>query len=796
MRLEVIDVESTGSTSTAWVGGEKPFVSSRDDDEGLMVPLREGSGKISIVGKWSDVMGIAMTGNDRWRVVVKKDDVVVWLGWLKAESLSQDWQSQDGEIVLNCVDDIGVLEAWNLAQKNWSRTDVEGKTWSYDREGMEMVQVAWVLSEVFGRCEKVVDGSDDDLKFVFPRNYNSAFWELGNYVSRALWFEQSEVEEDDENTWPRSPKDCKEVLQDICESFGWTCQQVGNVIYFMDVKGKVSVSGSEVNTMCKTLSYEELFNYNLISDLTGTGRTTGALGGSMGEHELSLLTGKNRICVSAKITNPGELIDDVGELFSVYEDNGTKTLSSNGKIKLRAYTYKRKERETRVDVYQYAIYYSGDTGNAYFAVGEKSAYPLGDVDGNVDIAATDRSAWFGVEYSEVSHGNQVQRSGYVLAAWVKADRYDSSDETKVNYAYTKGLAVVVSYPTWWVGGDTMNYVCACIPTDEQRKKNPILEVRCGLIDYVGGAIELQMSAQSIDANDSIVFCANDIVYNQGQSVVYTDGQRVSGQGKITGAFYIRVKIGNYCWVESEEMSGDNGDGSGGMWKYYSDAQILAGEGCWALEWSDDKKSLKTNKTLRMACESGGGLVMPLDGAMSGELVVEIMMPGLELPSDVGRMAACSWGEFLLTGMSVKYLAHDEAGSESGRTEWLYCRYTNKWADNLEEVSCKLHSLRGDVYSLGQMYVATSSGKTAVEEAKTLKGTTVRPERWLLERLYDLYSVRRVEAKVKVKRSAELTPGSWWVDANGDRWCVMTESETDWEDGSAVYMMVKVEDKSY
>ena len=120
LSLFVYDIETESSDVVTMEPGDVPLVVEQTDRDEMMKPLRYTTARISVISSFQDL--IELTGDNRYRVVVKRGNDVVWQGWLTSDVLDQPFQTAEDEISYNAVDDLGHMSAVNLTDTATSLT--------------------------------------------------------------------------------------------------------------------------------------------------------------------------------------------------------------------------------------------------------------------------------------------------------------------------------------------------------------------------------------------------------------------------------------------------------------------------------------------------------------------------------------------------------------------------------------------------------------------------------------------------------------------------------------------------
>lgn len=453
-RVDIVDLETVSPVVKTLEPGQNPFVSKMADDDDPLKPLRSGSGTISVVANFEVMKLFDMTSGHRYRVVVYRSEAVVWQGWLKGESLSQDYESAKSEFSLGCVDDIEALGCWDMTQKDET---ING----FPFVGDMGLQFIWrILAECFAHVSGT--GGTPPLTFEFPTDGSVELWQLRALVSRGLFFESVTFDNDEDEEEKKRLYDsmtCKEALEIVCTSFGWSCQAMGSRIIFSTPR----VSGDYYVTSMESLYKGGLEGYRYaIGEVAPT---------SMGDHEVSQYPGAHKINVRAELKKNTDLLPSLEDAMEFVKDEGTVTRE----LTVRAITYKSNSGKVVLQGYKMTT--------------TKEAPKLAT---DYDIAKAEYGAsdYFTVREPDVV--NNYQKVGCMIVGLTKEDSY-TPDDTKKNYEFKTGLGFNIFYPIYrTASGDT-----PMTPSKAVRGGLPMVTLRGEQVALSGGALVLNANIGSM-----------------------------------------------------------------------------------------------------------------------------------------------------------------------------------------------------------------------------------------------------------------------------------------------------------
>lgn len=453
-RVDIVDLETVSPVVKTLEPGQNPFVSKMADDDDPLKPLRSGSGTISVVANFEVMKLFDMTSGHRYRVVVYRSEAVVWQGWLKGESLSQDYESAKSEFSLGCVDDIEALGCWDMTQKDET---ING----FPFVGDMGLQFIWrILAECFAHVSGT--GGTPPLTFEFPTDGSVELWQLRALVSRGLFFDSVTFDNDEDEEEKKRLYDsmtCKEALEIVCTSFGWSCQAMGSRIIFSTPR----VSGDYFVTSMESLYKGGLEGYRYaIGEVAPT---------SMGDHEVSQYPGVHKINVRAELKKNTDLLPSLEDAMEFVKDEGTVTRE----LTVRAITYKSNSGKVVLQGYKMTT---------------TKEDPKLATDYDIAKAEYGASDYFTVREPDVV--NNYQKVGCMIVGLTKEDSY-TPDDAKKNYEFKTGLGFNIFYPIYRTASGDIPMT----PSKAVRGGLPMVTLRGEQVALSGGALVLNANIGSM-----------------------------------------------------------------------------------------------------------------------------------------------------------------------------------------------------------------------------------------------------------------------------------------------------------
>lgn len=280
----MIEIELDGYTGivTELTPSDPPFTVEIDDNDFLYAPSRFSTSTIRIVGN-DYLQSLFSTAYQQYRVTFKRDNVVLWCGFIKPEVYTQDYEADKFELEIECMSAMSTLEYIR-----------------YQSEQRNFVSL-WSLTQ------KCVQSANGQYSAVYlPHVYASSVEQYNageNVLEKMTISDQDFFDEDDE------AMTLKEILEEICKLLNWTCCDWRGELYFIDIdhQGQYYKYDGRLTTK--------------ISEVSGNSINVQAVGFAGSGHTLDMLPGYNKAtvrvsnyCVSGGLVD--ERFDDLKKLAS------------------------------------------------------------------------------------------------------------------------------------------------------------------------------------------------------------------------------------------------------------------------------------------------------------------------------------------------------------------------------------------------------------------------------------------------------------------------------------------------
>jgi hypothetical protein len=260
--------------------GESPFSVEIDDEEFLYTPTRFSTATIRIVGN-DYLQSLYSTKYQQYRVIFRREGVIIWTGFVKPELYTQDYTSTKFVLEIQCISAMSTLEyiSYKKAEDNYSFVSL------------------WYLLK---RCVTESRGiySAVYVPHVYAKNVED-YQKLANVLESMTVSEQNFFDEDDK------AMNLKEVIEEICKFLNWTCVDWLGELYFVDIdhNGKY----------CKYTP-----DFSSFSMESGNNLSVQEIQFSGSDHTLDLLGGYNKASVRTSNYNVGDIFptEDYSKLKS------------------------------------------------------------------------------------------------------------------------------------------------------------------------------------------------------------------------------------------------------------------------------------------------------------------------------------------------------------------------------------------------------------------------------------------------------------------------------------------------
>ena len=196
---------------------ESPFTVSTSHSDDVFAAIKSGSGKISIVGNYTDAEDFYAESTLDKAVIFHVDGELEWAGYLKCEALSQPYINGAYKMDFNVVDNLNVLA---------------GVFPSNDIDDLGLISIPQLLLQINAKLPKTKYQS-----FVFPADaVDSLFYATFYMQAYASYDYESEQ---------RNMQSYGEILRDICEMWGLSVEGRKGCLYFkkVDVVNTQTASG-------------------------------------------------------------------------------------------------------------------------------------------------------------------------------------------------------------------------------------------------------------------------------------------------------------------------------------------------------------------------------------------------------------------------------------------------------------------------------------------------------------------------------------------------------------------------
>lgn len=335
-------------------------------------------------------------------------------------------------------------------------------------------------------------------------------------------------------------------------------------------------------------------------------------------------------------------------------------------------------------------------------------------------------------------------SGAMYVGVAKVDSYMPSDE-KIDYDLKLGFFFNCPYP----GYSSSQYGWIhFIPQNDEAAPYPLVTMRGGIVAFDSGCLVLSAD-----------------IANWYYDYIYPSWSIKSVP--------VSIRVGSKYWDSTTES-----------W-------VAKKTVCYISVSKNEGAAIDNIKTLEMPYSGANGYIMPINTFLSGYVELSIYNAAAYKESETGQ-GTPRYGIFTtyaIYNLSLKYQNTDTESYLDAPNHYNYTRYIDGWEDNSEIATVEIHSSRDNQTSFGQLLVNDGGVYTPLEQVNGK-----RPEEWLLGKMAGFFGRSRKMIKVEAKTDMTIKPGDVYTDADGGKWSVLGDVETDWLKGKSTYYMVDLADE--
>lgn len=291
MSVNIYDDTYSGTPLTLW-GAAVPFQTREEKSDDVLKPTRLSTGYIRIMtGQTQDgadfdaSLLFPPTPMARPVTLTKADGTLIWQGFIRQESFTQDWLPDPEELELPICSALSMLGGIQITEAALSSYLSNGRARFKDLLYLALQQLPSPVSYYYVYYPQDVSQSG---------TFDQTFLTMGLQIRN--WFEYEDENFIDMSSIRFDGATWLSLLSDVAEAFGYTLTESGSDILFVSRRvttyAKVAVSDL-------TLSYTSLTytNYNAYS------RTIGASSIYDNKGKVSLLQSARRAVVEAEINS-------------------------------------------------------------------------------------------------------------------------------------------------------------------------------------------------------------------------------------------------------------------------------------------------------------------------------------------------------------------------------------------------------------------------------------------------------------------------------------------------------------
>jgi hypothetical protein len=716
------------------VGGEEPLTTSLADDDFMYTPLRFSTGKLNIVGG-DEIQKLFATGYQEYRVTVRKDDAVMWCGFIKPELYTQDYSTSTHEISIDLISALSTLEFVKYSQK--------------DGAGLQFVSLKYLLSKAIAAA----NGSYEAI--YFPHTFALS---ADAYGENALLRDDCVISEQNFFDEENAAMSYKDILEQICRFAHLTLYDNYGKLYFVDFDYTDKYDEYDIESGMLTLKTANAIGGTDVSvqnvKFAGSGHSLDIVGGY---NKATIKT--SNYCSSDKIfpdedwenlkalhiTESGAKIDYcVNSKFSLGADKVTEVQCKSRCIWVKPSKWEPhfyKGTGTTEDGVKMSTLEVGSHGGYYY----NSGTPIYE---NVEEVTDLTEQWPTSGIRDV-----VTYYGAKLGRYCNWQLDDDGKATITNYTYENVMFLIKCS----MHADEDRGTLA--PKHDSVFFNP--QKHNGLFNFAGHmpvaayadgaiAINMQVVPTAQGYGPTVKGVATDGFYYDGEKNTFNAGAKI--------AFTMVLKIGAKYW------NGTTWTDTASTFTLYTDEIKTAGQFV----------SLATNKTLSQPYNGLTGWLIETGELLTGELYFSIL--------DVDTNCA-------VKDFSMKYQLKDDFVLSSSDNDRIYTNKVNAdYINALDEIEEKISSYNHDGLCFSKVLV-----NGAFIEDKIYNGITktlVRPEKLLLQRIVTQYAQPKTLLTQVIMNDDTVIPTNKMTDTyQGDKRFVITGAEKEYRmDNTTIKML--------
>lgn len=627
---------------------DEPF-SLAEGGDSLFMPVSTESGYLRVIDN-GDLDGIMPMSSMERRVELYRGSALIWMGYMAPQAYDGTWEPAPSVREMPVVNALSAMESVTIGES-----------------ASDFTSVAGLLNDALAAVGLTPGNIYLPVQIVAPAFRKVACAELRFRLSRFNFMDANDAEYADDEDWTAmSGRDYLSIMQDICTYFGWTMVQSGNDIIFNtsrnDIWRFVRISGEDLSALAAdpdTALQVATLDRNVVLESALTYDGDG--------HRLSVMPGVRKIVVECDGRNA-----DIG--YSM-DCDGKELASLDAVHHLSVGDYSTRIRvldsaRCNIELKQYA--FAGD--------GSIEEVPWSAPESGTELAGTN-------------------------AAIVDSDSWETDDEHKFNYSYSRYLRLsrtITRGGSGWMGSDRLLAV--------------IRSTESGVYP-AGGALFLSATVLS-----SFLKCYRDS----------TTSYDVYGElpwGPFANNLRMSVRVGSLWWSSFGWLP----------------VRTIFSVECGAedeYDWYDAPKMpgrITNKKTLQMPYNGGEGFVMPTgEHTLTGDIEIRLYSWVKNTPDVYYDITAVFIG-----GLKVDYYSDIENVLDKT------VRLSRTVGEFGEEKSVKLH-LTSNRYSRVSLASLWYQGATLSGPVGYVGNVRMMPEEWLLDSLTRAYSApaRRLELEVE------------------------------------------------
>lgn len=218
---------------------DHPFTTQEDDDDDIFIPIRVQTGYLRVIDQQGGLLDSIIADNDTQRLVeVKQGDTIVWRGFMKSQTYTQDWLNEPSEVSIQVQSVLGVLSSVTIDEQH--------------------VEEIWNPARILYEALTIIDAAPQSVMMV-----NSPLRLLDDFflphIKMSSFFTSEEYLTDDGTYLRNLGTNYHDILESVALLHGASIREKGDIIYItwydtdIERKDRIKLAWKKVQDMAQGL---------------------------------------------------------------------------------------------------------------------------------------------------------------------------------------------------------------------------------------------------------------------------------------------------------------------------------------------------------------------------------------------------------------------------------------------------------------------------------------------------------------------------------------------------------------